>query len=73
MTDFEMLRDTAERTETYEAMDALSEWLESNGDAADWNGESWDLRDGKRLVYIYQDDESSNVVGYRISGSHEAI
>ena len=66
---YEELRKAALKKPSPEALGALGEWLEKYGDDY-WNGESWDIDEGKRLrpIYASEPDEYGTLkcLGYVI-------
>lgn len=73
---------TAIEKQDLDSFEKLSDWLEENGEATAWNGESWDLGHGLRLFYEYEgdndperdtDDVSFNVIGYHFEGDESSF
>lgn len=64
---YEELRAAAMKNPTEENLAALGEWLQQHGDSC-WNGEEWDIDEGRRLrpVYGQKPDEYGDfpLVGY---------
>lgn len=63
------LRAAALADPTAENLVALGEWLSEYG-GKDWNGESWDIENGRRLRPVYSDEpdefDAFPLLGYEI-------